>query len=291
MQPPPIGNRLFNKATKKLGQMNTRVSLFLFCMQMLTVSGFSMGKTVVGNGKLLIKDIKISDYDEIIIAGSMDFEYEQSNASPYLQITIDENLFSLLTVEVKGKTLEIYPKSEDGSKRKNSPSYNLQPTKFHIKSNSKQLHKLNAAISGDFTVNSPIQSTNLEVNMAGSGAVKFNKGVAVSNIEYNMAGSGNIMAKKINATKVYCNLASSGSIYVGGTADNADYNVAGSGSINSFDCQVKHADCNIAASGKIETKVSTILDANIIGSGEIVYKGDPRINQSVMGSGSVKKRN
>jgi len=258
---------------------------------MLTVSGFSMGKTVAGNGKLLIKDIKISDYDEIIIAGSMDFEYEQSNASPYLQITIDENLFSLLTVEVKGKTLEIYPKSEDGSKRKNSSSYNLQPTKFHIKSNSKQLHKLNAAISGDFTVISPIQSTNLEVNMAGSGSVKFNKEVSVNNIEYNMAGSGKIIANKIHATRANCNLASSGNIYIKGKADTAEYSVAGSGSINAFDCQVQHADCNIAASGKIETKVSATLDANIVGSGEIVYKGDPRINQSVMGSGSVKKRN
>ena len=127
--------------------------------------------------------------------------------------------------------------------------------------------------------------------MAGSGIVKLNKEVTGNKIEYNMAGSGQIIANKMNVTKVECSLASSGSIHIAGKADRAEYNVAASGSINAYDCEVRNVDCNIAASGKIEARASGSLKANIVGSGEILYKGNPTVDKSIMGSGSVRKVN
>mgnify|MGYP000310587861 len=56
--------------------MKTRVSLFIFCIQMIAVCGFAADKRIDGNGNPETREIKISDYDEITFVGSADFEYE-----------------------------------------------------------------------------------------------------------------------------------------------------------------------------------------------------------------------
>ena len=234
--------------------MKTRVSLFIFCIQMVAVCGFAADKRIDGNGNPETREIKISDYDEITFVGSADFEYEQSDKAPYLSVTIDENLFDYLVTEVEGGTLKIYPKSI--KKGFNNNSYDLRPTVYKIKSNSKELKELNT--------------------------VGYK-------LECNMAGSGNIIAKDIQLDNLSCSLASSGEIEVIGTVDRASFNVAGSGEIKAFDCQARKAECNIASSGEISVYATQILDANIVGSGEIHYKGDPEISKSIMGSGSINK--
>ena len=111
--------------------MKTRVSLFIFCIQMIAVCGFAADKRIDGNGNPETREIKISDYDEITFVGSADFEYEQSDKAPYLSVTIDENLFDYLVTEVEGGTLKIYPKSI--KKGFNNNSYDLRPTVYKIK--------------------------------------------------------------------------------------------------------------------------------------------------------------
>ena len=43
--------------------MKTRVSLFIFCIQMVAVCGFAADKRIDGNGNPETREIKISDYD------------------------------------------------------------------------------------------------------------------------------------------------------------------------------------------------------------------------------------
>ena len=246
--------------------MKTRVSLFIFCIQMIAVCGFAADRRIDGNGNPETREIKISDYDEITFVGSADFEYEQSDKAPYLSVTIDENLFDYLVTEVEGGTLKIYPKSI--KKGFNNNSYDLRPTVYKIKSNSKELKELNTVGSGSFIISKPTK---------------------VNRMEINMAGSGNVELKDIQLDNLSCSLASSGEIEVIGTVDRASFNVAGSGEIKAFDCQARKAECNIASSGEISVYATQILDANIVGSGEIHYKGDPEISKSIMGSGSINK--
>ena len=267
--------------------MKTRVSLFIFCIQMIAVCGFAADRRIDGNGNPETREIKISDYDEITFVGSADFEYEQSDKAPYLSVTIDENLFDYLVTEVEGGTLKIYPKSI--KKGFNNNSYDLRPTVYKIKSNSKELKELNTVGSGSFIISKPTKVNRMEINMAGSGNVELRGPVKGYKLECNMAGSGNIIAKDIQLDNLSCSLASSGEIEVIGTVDRASFNVAGSGEIKAFDCQARKAECNIASSGEISVYATQILDANIVGSGEIHYKGDPEISKSIMGSGSRER--
>ena len=92
--------------------MKTRTFLFMAFIILLATSGFAQQNTIEGDGNIITKEISISDYDEISYVGNVNIEYEQSNASPYLKLTTDENILSHLDIKIKGKTLIIPPKDE-----------------------------------------------------------------------------------------------------------------------------------------------------------------------------------
>ena len=83
----------------------------MVCIWLLTTNGFAQN-TIKGDGNIITKEISISDYDEISYVGKVNIEYEQSNASPFFKITIDENILPHLDIKINGKTLIIQPKNE-----------------------------------------------------------------------------------------------------------------------------------------------------------------------------------
>lgn len=266
--------------------MNARKYLFIICIFLISICGFAKNRTVEGNGKVITKEISITDYNSINLAGVTEFQYEQSDAAPYFKITIDENILPCLEIEVIGKTLQVGTKKEDSF-----TSYNIRPTVFKIKSNSKSLKELNAAGSGNFIVVSPLKIDKLEINQAGSGSVIFNKQVEGNKGEFNLAGSGSVIINNIKVESLSCSLAGSGEFQIKGTADRASYSVASSGEIKAFGCKVSKADCSIAGSGSIDVNTADRLDASVMGSGEIRYQGTPALSKSIMGSGEVKSVN
>lgn len=270
--------------------MKTNNLILTICLLLVNVCGFAENREVKGNGNIVSREIPITDYDAISLSGYTEFEYEQSDAAPYLRIELDENLFDYLNVKVEGKTLKIGLKKDEGRSNQGN-SYNLNYTKFRIKSNSLDLKDLNTVGSGYFTVVSPLKVNKLEVNQAGSGTISFLKLLEGTRCEFNLAGSGTISISLVKTDNLKCSLAGSGNIQVKGSAERAAYSVAGSGGIKAFDCKAGKAEASMSGSGKIQVNADKQLDASIIGSGNIRYKGDPTLSKSVMGSGSVKSSN
>ena len=62
---------------------------------------------VKGNGKLSSKKITIDDYNSIKIDGVIDFNYEQSDAAPYIEVTVDENLHEYVNINIKDRELSV----------------------------------------------------------------------------------------------------------------------------------------------------------------------------------------
>ena len=91
--------------------MKTKAFFFMVCIWLLTTNGFAQN-TIKGDGNIITKEISISDYDEISYVGKVNIKYEQSNASPFFKITIDENILPHLDIKINGKTLIIQPKNE-----------------------------------------------------------------------------------------------------------------------------------------------------------------------------------
>jgi hypothetical protein len=158
--------------------MKTKV--FVLLTGLLTLTACMAANKVKGNGNVIARTISITDYEEIELAGSMTFEYEQSDAAPFLSITTDENIFQYLRAEVKGKKLSI--------ERKNSnDGYDLQPTVYKVKSNSRNLKKLDKAGSGRFIVLSPLNVARLHINLAGSGTMDITKDITCEEVKVNVS--------------------------------------------------------------------------------------------------------
>lgn len=216
----------------------------------------------------------------------MDILYQQSDDAPYLEVSVDENLLEYFTIQVEDKALTIhYKKIND---RKNSPCYNLSPTTFLIKTNSKELKEILSAGSGSICVLTPLRVDKIAVDLAGSGNVTFDQLLKGTKGVFRLAGSGDIVLKNIEFEYVDCSLAGSGNIKVKGSAERASFNVASSGEIEAFGCKTQKAECNVAGSGNIKVSAASRLDANIVGSGDIHYKGDPAVSKDIMGSGKIK---
>ncbi|MDR2533862.1 MAG: DUF2807 domain-containing protein [Tannerellaceae bacterium] len=242
--------------------MNTKKTYFIIAVIMFCSSCFVNSRTIEGNGKVVTRTISVSDYSEISISGSMDVEYEESSAAPFLSVTLDENLFEYITAEVNGSELKIEHRRENGR------GINLRSTVFKVKTNSRSMEELNLAGSGDV----------LARNLSASSDVKFN-----------LAGSGNINVEQMKNKSVECNLSGSGNIVISGQTSTAKYNIAGSGSIKAFNFQADDAEANIVGSGDIELCAVSNLNASLVGSGNVRYKGDPQVKSSKMGSGRVYK--
>ncbi|MDR1557282.1 MAG: DUF2807 domain-containing protein [Tannerellaceae bacterium] len=296
--------------------MKTKASVFLICMLALATTGFqAAGRTIKGNGKVETRVINISDYDEISLAGNVTFEYEQSDASPFLSITVDENIFEYIRAEVQQAKLSIGPRKEN---EYTGNSYNLNPTVFKVKSNSKNLKKVSKAGSGSFIVNSPLKIDNLNISSAGSGNVRLTKNVtgnelkisasgsgnleisgpikaervvadlagsgkvvlqealSGNELKVSLAGSGDIKAKEITVEKLHCSLAGSGGIQLlDGAIKEASYSIAGSGNIKAYECKASTVKASLSGSGRLEIHASEALNASTAGSGSILYKGNP----------------
>lgn len=270
--------------------MKSRLILIFTCM-LLAISSmvFAQNNKVSGNGKVVTKVIDITDYDQISAAGVLLFTYEQSNAAPFLEVSLDENLYDYVEIKVENRELKIRPRKIERNNRKGNATYNLQPTAFKVKSNSKKLNELNFAGSGDFKANSAVTFDDLEVNMAGSGSVLFPQVSKGNQAKLNLAGSGKITLLQLDVEKSEVNVAGSGAIKLAGNAERASYNVASSGTLDASDCPVKTASCNIAGSGDIQANASDKLSANIVGSGDVLYKGNPEVSKNVIGSGKIKQ--
>ena len=138
----------------------------MVCIWLLTTNGFAQN-TIKGDGNIITKEISISDYDEISYVGKVNIKYEQSNASPFFKITIDENILPHLDIKIKGKTLIIQPKNEKKYFNGNSYGLNLQPTVCEIKTSSRELKEISAVGGGEFIAKSPLKTDKLDISIAG----------------------------------------------------------------------------------------------------------------------------
>ncbi len=236
---------------------------------------------VKGNGNVATKQIEISDYNAIRIDGLVDFNYEQSEGEPYLEITIDENLHGYLNVEIKDRILTVG--FNKGVKVE-------QFTKFVVKTNSKWLKEVRASGNANFMVNSPLAGDETVVKANANCLVQFKNTVTVGKLDLNVSGSANMVVDDIQANSLDCSISGSGSITIKkGKVEAAGYSIASSGDIHAFGVEVPEATCKITGNGLAEIFASERINASIIGKGMIRYKGATAVQQKIIGKGTIEE--
>jgi hypothetical protein len=243
--------------------MKRLTTLFILCFvsfPLLHSCVFHYGKTLKGNHQIVNETIDIDDYDAIALSLSANVVYRQiSQEEPFLQVSVDENIFPLLDISVINKRLVIKEK-EDA---------NLQASHFVIYTNSRSLRKVSISGSGDVLLEKAVNAREMDISITGSGDLK----------------SDSLYCERLNVA-----ITGSGDVDLKGAATDASFHITGSGDIEAYDYLVEHLDCRISGSGDIYARVDKKLYARISGSGDIRYKGDPEsVDRKVSGSGSVRK--
>lgn len=246
------------------------------------------GKEVKASKNYVTKQIKISDFDQIAVSGSLDVTYTQQSGKPKVEIYTSDNIVDLLDIYVKNGKLNL------GFKKNVKVSYN----KLEIRVTSEDLNAVNVAGSGDFKFTNGLKTDQLKMNVAGSGDITASNIQCSQEFTANVAGSGDIECKQLKAadmdisvagsgdmkienalvTSANASVAGSGTVKISGNADKANYSVAGSGDLYANDFKVQNISASVAGSGDIKCHAVEHLKARVSGSGTIGYKGNPELD-------------
>lgn len=246
------------------------------------------GKEVKASRNYVTKQIKVSDFDQIAVSGSLDVTYTQQSGKPKVEIYTSDNIVDLLDIYVKNGKLNL------GFKKNVKVSYN----KLEIRVTSEDLNAVNVAGSGDFKFTNGLKTDQLKMNVAGSGDITASNIQCSQGFTANVAGSGDIECKQLKAadmdisvagsgdlkienalvTSVNASVAGSGTVKISGNADKANYSVAGSGDLYANDFKVQNISASVAGSGDIKCYAVEHLKARVSGSGTIGYKGNPELD-------------
>lgn len=246
------------------------------------------GKEVKASKNYVTKQIKVSDFNQIAVSGSLDVTYTQQSGKPKVEIYTSDNIVDLLDIYVKNGKLNL------GFKKNVKVSYN----KLEIRVTSEDLNAVNVAGSGDFKFTNGLKTDQLKMNVAGSGDITASNIQCSQEFTANVAGSGDIECKQLKAadmdisvagsgdlkienalvTSANASVAGSGTVKISGSADKANYSVAGSGDLYANDFKVQNISASVAGSGDIKCHAVEHLKARVSGSGTIGYKGNPELD-------------
>lgn len=230
----------------------------------LLASGCSYFKIVRGDGDLVNEEIKIEEYDRIMLAGpSMSVIYQQSDEGPALQIKTDRNIYEMFEFKVIDNELRIYRKEE-------YEHYSPFPTEFTVTTRSEKLRYIGLTGKNDFQVKDTLRIENLELTLTGNSHFKADY-LLGSTVDGSITGAGTLdLAGKVNKASLL---------------------ITGNGEVNAFEMETAMLNCVVTGRGNLNVWATAQLDAVITGMGKVRYKGDPEVSKQVNGIGSVKKAN
>ena len=254
-----------------------------FLMMVMLFGWITMGwasDRVKGDGKLTTKKIEIEDFNEIRVDGVIDFNYEQSNDKPTIEVTLDSNLHPYVNIEVKDRVLKVNFK---GAKVDHF-------TKFIVKTNSKWLAAAKVTGNANLMVNSILNGDQTEITANANSLVQLKKPVKVGQLTLKVKGSANMVVSEVNADKVDLTIDGDGSISVKkGTANEGNYNIITKGDIHAFGLEAQKINCKMTGAGLAEVTPKKILKAQVIGKGNIRYKGPTAVDQRIIGKGKIEE--
>lgn len=209
-----------------------------------------------GNGNMVTKEIEVSDYEEINIAGNFEIILKRGD-SPLVVLTADENLHEFIEVGVSGDRLEIETtkplSSEEG---------------LTLEIIYDELASIDVGGAATITSQEPIEGDYLNISMSGAGAV---------DLEVRM---------KVLKTSV----SGAGAVELRGSVNEQHIQMSGAGGFDAYDLRSKSCEISISGVGSANIYVTESLDATVSGVGGITYKGNPQqVKTDVSGLGSIRQ--
>lgn len=220
---------------------------------------FQFGPSDPGSGNLISQTREVSDFTAIELDYPAQVTVTQGNTVS-VKIEAEDNLLPGLQTSVRGDTLEIFYRVEDGER--------IRPTKaVKITIVVKDLKEVDFGSAGELTLNG-IETDSLDISLSGAGSLKVNDLVA-ERFAVNLSGAGSMSAT--------------------GEADDFRLDISGFGSFSGKDLHTMTANVNMSGAGSATLWVEDELEANVSGVGSVNYYGSPSVSKNVSGVGGVSK--
>lgn len=233
----------------------TAISM-LFLTSCVSVT-FDSVNVVEGKGPIVAQSFEVSPYTAVELNGNFELRYS-NEPSNRIQIELNENLASYLTVENINDTLQI---SFDESVHQT----NGDPIVYISTPDLREIHA-NGGLQWDEHAKIENDESFL-LNVAGACAVDLD--VNVKQLDVMIAGAG--------------------LVELSGTADTAGFVVSGASSIEGLDLETVDASIEMDGAGTASISCSGKLDAQLSGLGSIEYRGDCTVNQDISSMGAITK--
>lgn len=250
------------------------VTIVLLFLPSLACGSFT-ANSVTGSGDLVTQTVEVGHFDRVALEGFGTVFIEQGQTDS-LSVQTDDNLLSLLDINVRGNELRLGIK----------PGYDLSPSQsitFNV--TVKDLNRLEINGSGSFEVE-PLNAESFAVAIEGSGDIHI-QGLTADDLAIELDGSGNITIDDIQVKSIDTSVQGSGDINLEGEADSQKVAVSGSGNYLAGELETARADINIPGSADVTVWATDELDVRVNGSGDVRYYGQPTIDQSGSGSGAL----
>lgn len=242
--------------------MNILKTGLITCLTLfsLTNCDAQWGNKVKGNGKVTTITRSTSDYDQIKLAGSMNFILVEGQEGK-ITITGESNILDYIITETNGDKLTVKFKNNINI------SYGNKPIKITI----------------------PYEDISY-VSLAGSGEVTNKSVIKADKFTTKISGSGD-MVLKVDSNTTKAGVTGSGDLTLVGFTKKLNVSVTGSGDFHGKKLTSYDADAKVTGSGTIDLMVKKNLKARVTGSGDINYSGDTEnTDTKVTGSGDITKK-
>ena len=270
--------------------MKTKTICIAFAT-LLTTSSCALSAQDWGNKRIkesknyVTKEIKVGDFNKIVLNGSAGVTYTQKPGKPQVIVHTSDNIAEALDIHEKGGTLYISFKK----------GYSVSYTKLEINASSASLNETVMNGSGDITLGNldtdgslriqlngsgdiegkDIRCINATVSLAGSGDIAL-RSMECKKLTTTVAGSGDVVLNGVRTASAQASVAGSGDLTLRGEATEVQYSVAGSGDLHASELKAKSVNASVAGSGDITCHATDYLRARTTGSGSIGYKGKPK---------------
>ncbi len=236
--------------------------LFAFAIIALALFNPSCKPKNAPSGKIISKEIPVSEYSVISSALPANIMYEQTDGPAYLKLDVDQSVLDKLDINVKDSVLQLNFKS--------GISLNLHTEKWVVRTNSKML-KL--------------------VSITGAGNFKLKHLSGAKRLDVRMEGAGNFEADSLHCVSFALTVSGVGNAKVKGTAEAAAYNLAGVGNVEADNFHVKSLRVFLSGAGNADVSASDYLFVGLKGAGNVTYKTKPKkLETDIQGVGKVTQK-
>ncbi len=212
-----------------------------------------------GSGNVITEKRDVNDFTAIELDYPAQVTVRQGE-SVSVKIEAEDNVLPGLQTRVRGETLEVSYRSNDGKY--------VNPTK---------------------TVKITIVVKDLkDVEITSAGQL-YLEGIKTDELDISVSGAGDLNLEDIVALDLSLNLSGAGNVTSSGDVDDFQLDISGFGNYNGKDLHCKTARINLSGAGSAAVWVDDQLDVQISGAGSVNYYGSPSVTKQVSGLGTVSK--